>query len=299
MQPLPDQKTSIITRLASGAITAFLVKTSFAPIERVKLLYVTQTMFESQKNQPYRKLVPTIQYIYHEGGLRGFFKGNLAHLLKVMPNTAIKFTFFDIVKIFIPQNQNQSNLSSFAQSFSLASLSTAAQTCITYPLDVVRTRIMIDRARYKGIIDCFKHTYRTEGVRAFYQGLGLSLYATCFYSGLSLGVFDFSKLHPQLFHIWGFTVPYARFIVAMTAATIASFITFPLDLVRRRMQLKGSLSAPVVDFTSATDCAKNIYRNEGIRGLYRGVPLQVIRSAPGTALQLLVYDFVKARLGIM
>jgi hypothetical protein len=85
----------------------------------------------------------------------------------------------------------------------------------------------------------------------------------------------------------------------MLAATIASVITFPFDLVRRRMQLKGSLAAPTVTFSSATDCAKQVFRNEGIRGLYRGVPLQVFRSAPGTALQLLTYDFVKGRLGIV
>jgi len=299
MQPPPEQKKSVVTRLAAGAITAFLVKTSFAPIERIKLLYITQTMFESEKNVPYRKLIPTIKYIYKEGGIRGFFKGNLALLLKVMPNTAIKFTFFDLVKILVPQKKSQSPLSSFLTSFSLASASGAAQTCLTYPLDLVRTRIMIDQGRYKGIIDCFVKTYQREGLRAFYQGLGLSVLATTFYSGFSLGVFDFSKARPHIFDINGYTVPYTRFIVAMIASTIASVITFPIDLVRRRMQLKGSLSAPVVPFTSATDCARQVYRNEGIRGLYRGVPLQVVRSAPGTALQLLVYDFVKARLGIM
>jgi len=296
--PLPEQNKSVFTRLAAGAITAFLVKTSFAPIERIKLLYVTQTMFAHEQNVPYRKLIPTIKYIYQEGGIRGFFKGNLALLLKVMPNTAIKFTFFDLVKTIVPQKNRQSPLSSFFTSFSLASLSGATQTCLTYPLDLVRTRIMIDQGRYNGIIDCFVKTYQREGLRAFYQGLGLSVLATTFYSGFSLGVFDFSKARPHIFDIHGYTVPYTRFIVAMIAATIASVITFPIDLVRKRMQLKGSLSAPVIPFSSGFDCARQVFRNEGIRGLYRGVLLQVVRSAPGTALQLLTYDFVKARLGI-
>lgn len=43
---------------------------------------------------------------------------------------------------------------------------------VTFPIDVVKTRLQCDdRGKYRGIIDCVRKTYSTEGHRAFSRGL--------------------------------------------------------------------------------------------------------------------------------
>jgi hypothetical protein len=63
------------------------------------------------------------------------------------------------------------------------SLSGAAVVTVTYPLEVVQTRLSIAESKrgdaaskqYAGIIDCFRQTYRTGGLRAFTRGYAASL----------------------------------------------------------------------------------------------------------------------------
>jgi hypothetical protein len=56
------------------------------------------------------------------------------------------------------------------------SLSGMLQCTVTYPLELVYTRLVMSSTlgRYRGIIDCFATTARTEGVRGLYKGFGPS-----------------------------------------------------------------------------------------------------------------------------
>ena len=57
-------------------------------------------------------------------------------------------------------------------------LSGMACWAISYPFDVVKTRVQIEgmgKRAYSGMVDCFVQTYKTEGVRAFFKGLAPTL----------------------------------------------------------------------------------------------------------------------------
>lgn len=286
-------------RVLAGGLTALVVKTSLAPVERIKLLYETHTMFSTPDSA---RMLPLIKRIYVESGLRGFFKGNLLHLCRVIPNAAIKYSCFDTYKRWITELRPETAESlravnskrALVNSVLAASMSGTTQISITYPLDVLRTRMMLS-SRYSNAFECLRLTLQNEGIGAFYRGLSLSLMSVTFYSGFSLGLYDYLKTHRKFAHTLHLN---NRFLIAMATATIASICTFPCDLVRHRVQLKGSLHAPVAEFTSASECARRILRTEGVRGLYRGVHLQILRSAPGTSLQLITYDWMKKMLGI-
>ena len=69
----------------------------------------------------------------------------------------------------------------------------------------------------------------------------------------------------------------------LTGVTSVS-ITYPTDLVRRRMQLQGfDVSVPV--YNSVNDCIKKIWKNEGIKGFYRGLVATYIKIFPTIAIQ--------------
>tara|TARA_B110000285_G_C14884837_1_gene495681 strand:- start:138 stop:380 length:243 start_codon:yes stop_codon:yes gene_type:complete len=51
-----------------------------------------------------------------------------------------------------------------------------------------------------------------------------------------------------------------------TAGGLSIFATYPTDLIRRRMQMRGQGNVP--DYSNFFDCGYKIFRAEGVRGLF-------------------------------
>jgi len=285
-------ESSKLLRLLCGGITGATVKTAVAPLERLKILYETQTMFTTVDKLKYTGLINSIQITWQESGLRGFWRGNGANLLRVVPNSAIKFSTFDTYKkllLSIFPNEN----TYFIRTILSGALSGGSQILVTYPLDVVRTRVAVFQ-QYKGTIDCITKTFRNEGARGFYQGIGLTVLSVMPYVGISLTIYDSCKkyLLPKDAPI------FYRLMPGAIGSISAGCCTFPFDVVRRRLQLEGSDQSKPRIYNGATDCARIILKNEGIYGFYRGLSLQILKSAPSTSLQFVTYDLLKKIVGL-
>lgn len=85
--------------------------------------------------------------------------------------------------------------------------------------------------------------------------------------------------------------PWQRVMAGATAGLIAQTAVYPFDVVRRRMQThsgEGKL------YDSPLHALRTIGREEGIaRGLYRGLSLNWIKTAPNVAIYMSLYDLVK------
>lgn len=69
--------------------------------------------------------------------------------------------------------------------------------------------------------------------------------------------------------------------------------TFPLDLVRRRMQLEGAGGRARVYNTSLFGTFKHILQNEGLRGLYRGILPEYYKVVPSVGIVFMTYETLK------
>jgi hypothetical protein len=49
-----------------------------------------------------------------------------------------------------------------------ASTASLLSTAVAFPLDSVKTRMQT--YKYKGVLDCVRHTYQTEHLRGFFRG---------------------------------------------------------------------------------------------------------------------------------
>lgn len=58
----------------------------------------------------------------------------------------------------------------------------------------------------------------------------------------------------------------------------------PFDVIKQRMQVHGST------FRSITDCARTVWRNEGLRAFYVSYPTTLTMTVPFTALQFTAYE---------
>lgn len=69
--------------------------------------------------------------------------------------------------------------------------------------------------------------------------------------------------------------------------------TFPLDLVRRRMQLEGAGGRARVYNTGLFGTFGYIFRSEGLRGLYRGILAEYYKVVPGVGIAFMTYETMK------
>ncbi|KAL0299224.1 UNVERIFIED_CONTAM: Mitochondrial adenine nucleotide transporter ADNT1 [Sesamum radiatum] len=70
-------------------------------------------------------------------------------------------------------------------------------------------------------------------------------------------------------------------------------VAYPLDLVRRRMQLEGAGGRARVYNTGLFGTFRHIIRSEGWRGLYRGILPEYYKVVPSVGIVFMTYEKLK------
>ena len=81
------------------------------------------------------------------------------------------------------------------------------------------------------------------------------------------------------------------------AGLASSTLTFPLDLVRRRMQLEGQKGAQRKYFSYA-EVFRTVYRRQGLLGFYQGIWPEYFKVIPGVAIAFCIYELAKSVTGV-
>ncbi|KAM7512960.1 hypothetical protein LguiB_011835 [Lonicera macranthoides] len=234
--------------LIAGGVAGGFSKTVVAPLERVKILFQTRRAeFQS------RGLVGSFRKIAETEGLLGFYRGNGASVARIVPYAALHFMAYEQYRRWIidsfPGTGRGPVLDLVAGSF-------AGGTAVlfTYPLDLVRTKLayqVVESPKlnvkgiirteqvYKGISDCFSKTYRESGVKGLYRGVAPSLYGIFPYSGLKFYFYEEMKTHVPENHKKDITV---KLMCGSVAGLLGQTFTYPLDVVRRQMQVVPSVA---------------------------------------------------------
>ena len=74
------------------------------------------------------------------------------------------------------------------------------------------------------------------------------------------------------------------------AGGLAATITYPTDVVRRRMQLQGTKMLGGLHYTSSYDCVMQTFKAEGIRGLYKGLTACYLKVIPSMAISFMTFE---------
>ncbi|XP_021803735.1 mitochondrial substrate carrier family protein B-like [Prunus avium] len=164
----------------------------------------------------------------------------------------------------------------------------------TYPLDLVRTRLAAQRNAlyYRGIGHAFHTICREEGFLGLYKGLGATLLGVGPSIAISFSVYE------ALRSFWQSERPNDSTVMVSLACGSLSGIasstaTFPLDLVRRRMQLEGAGGRARIYNTGLVGTFKHIIRTEGLRGLYRGILPEYYKVVPSVGIVFMTYETLK------
>ena len=81
------------------------------------------------------------------------------------------------------------------------------------------------------------------------------------------------------------------------AGLISSTLTFPLDLVRRRMQLEGQRGLQK-QISSYSAVFGTVYSRQGLAGFYQGIVPEYFKVVPGVAIAFCVFELLKKQTGV-
>lgn len=79
-------------------------------------------------------------------------------------------------------------------------------------------------------------------------------------------------------------------ISSLFAGVISRVITYPLDTLKAKIQIQKNKNSGLIN------TCKNTILSEGIKGLYKGLPVAVLGSIPGSLLYFGGYEFAKKHL---
>ncbi|XP_077300326.1 uncoupling protein Bmcp mitochondrial [Arctopsyche grandis] len=171
----------------------------------------------------------------------------------------------------------------------------------TFPIDTTKTRLQIQgqaldsrhvKLKYSGMTDAFVQISRQEGVIALYSGIWPAVLRQATYGTIKFGTYyTLKKILANHTNAGAKESVWVNVGCAVFAGAFSSAIANPTDVLKVRMQIHGKGSDK-----SLAKCFQEIYRNEGIRGLWRGVGPTAQRAAVIAAVELPVYDLCKQRL---
>lgn len=178
---------------AAGGITSALTNPIWMVKTRMQLLTRTNTARAgagaAAQAHTRGAAIPTVTLVrrmFKEEGIATFYRG-LVPSLWLVSNAAIQFTLYERLKLSFGLDPSVSQIA-------IASgVSKFFATVVTYPLQVVRTRLQEPGARQKGY-NSFPTTMRLvalqDGIAAFYRGIGANLVRVIPQSTVTLVIFE-------------------------------------------------------------------------------------------------------------
>ncbi|TWW58262.1 Calcium-binding mitochondrial carrier protein SCaMC-1 [Takifugu flavidus] len=288
-----EEKTSGLwwKQLSAGAMAGAVSRTGTAPLDRMK---VFMQVHATKSNKI--SLSGGFKQMLKEGGVTSLWRGNGINVLKIAPETAIKFMAYEQYKKLLSSEPGKVRTHERFMAGSLAGAT--AQTAI-YPMEVLKTRLTLRKTgQYSGMFDCAKKILKNEGVKAFYKGYIPNILGIIPYAGIDLAIYESLK------NLW--LSKYAKdtanpgILVLLGCGTISSscgqVASYPLALIRTRMQAQASIEGSKQ--MSMSQIAKMILEKEGFFGLYRGILPNFMKVIPAVSISYVVYENMRYSLGI-
>lgn len=311
----------------AGGLAGCAAKSLVAPLDRVKILFQTSNPQFARYSGQRLGVWYAAKDIHKQFGVRGLFKGHAATLLRIFPYAAIKFVAYEQFRaVLIPNDSDEVPWKRFAA----GSLAGVTSVFFTYPLEVIRVRLAFETRRRKVSIRAIcteifteqsgtpgslagKAQSTTAGLSKFYRGFSPTLAGMLPYAGVSFLTHDwisdllrdpriskYTMLHDAHETDTRQTRPPLYVWAELTAGGLAGMLSqtasYPLEVVRRRMQVSGAVgTGKSVGFR---ECTRDIMSAKGLRGFYVGLTIGYIKVVPMVACSFYVYERMKYYLEI-
>ncbi|KAF2270509.1 mitochondrial carrier [Lojkania enalia] len=291
----------------AGAISGLVSRFVIAPLDVIKIRLQLQVHSLSDplstyniQGPVYKGTLSTLKHILREEGLTGLWKGNIPAEAMYLAYGSVQFSAYTYMSHLLDAIPQPYHPPGSVISFISGAAAGACGTTATYPLDLLRTRFAAqgrDRV-YASIVSSIRHIAEHEGPAGFFRGLGAGVSQIVPYMGLFFASYE--ALKPVL-ATCAIPMPFGTSDAAagVIASVLSKTAVYPLDTTRKRLQVQGPTRSRYVhrnipEYRGVTRTLINIWKNEGRRGMYRGLTVSLLKAAPASAVTMWTYERVMA-----
>lgn len=292
----PSPEEAALAGSAAGMLTRALI----SPLDVLKIRFQLQIEPVSSKRpeSKYWGLFQASRCIHSEEGLTAFWKGHIPAQLLSICYGAVQFASFEFLTEVVHETTRYDSQTAGVH-FVCGGLAACSATVICQPLDTLRTRFAAqgEPKVYNNLRHAVSTMCRSEGVMTFYRGLSPTVMAVFPYAGLQFFFYNIFKQMlappPKAANSRG---NLRSLICGSGAGMISKTITYPFDLIKKRLQVGGFEAArvrfgQVRSYRGLMDCMVQIAKEEGALGFFKGLSPSLVKAAFSTGFIFFWYEF--------
>jgi hypothetical protein len=251
--------------LIIGGTAGIISRTLTAPLELYKIQAQNNYLKDSN-----------IKNVLHKEGFRYLWKGNLTNCFRAFPQFGISYSVYTFSKNkLFNKVENKNN-----KHFYSGGVAGLISMSFIYPLETIRTRLSLqmNKSHYDSINSAFKKMKLGE----LYNGLNISLLGYIPFTGFNFMFYNYYK--NKFKHVKHVNDNCNKLLSGGFSGISSLCITYPTDLVRRRLQMQG-FSNKIPIYNGVFDTFYKIIKTEGFFALYGGFLVANIRIFPCVGIQ--------------
>lgn len=170
---------------------------------------------------------------------------------------------------------------------------------LTQPLDCIKVRHQLQLepikkdtgAKYTSTLQTLAMMFKEEGIRGLWKGHVPGQILSITYGFGQFAAYDNFNRHSRKIKFFNDHSDIRHIVGGGVAGAFGMSIATPFDVVRTRFIAQDHNTG----YKSIFDALSSIIRNEGLRGLFRGLVPSVAAIAPNAAIQFGTYNFILER----
>ncbi|KAF8604466.1 mitochondrial FAD carrier protein [Ceratobasidium sp. AG-I] len=271
------------------------------PLDLLRVQLQVATSSPVSRN-PFVTIWSSLNKIKAEQGVRGLYRGVGTNVFGNATSWGMYFWFYAAIKSTMFDSPDPRAPAPPMTNLLASAEASVITTLLTNPIWVVKVRMFTTRpgqpGAYRGLWHGLSSIYRAEGWPGLYRGTSLALMS------VSNGAIQFVAY--EELKRWCFEQKRKRIavdgaaygqgsdklsnttytVISATAKLIAMTSTYPLQVVRSRMQNNATAHL----YPTILTCITRTWREEGPRGFYRGLATNLVRVLPNTCVTFVVYE---------
>ncbi|OAG38095.1 hypothetical protein AYO21_07685 [Fonsecaea monophora] len=245
---------------------------------------------KSLSAESYRGVMDCFAKIIRHEGFRRLYRGITVPILMETPKRAVKFSSNDI---FTRQYLRLLGAPKVNQTVALLAGSTAGavEAVVVTPFELVKVRLQDPSvaSRYKSVTRCVAHVVKSEGLLVLYQGFESTLWRHIVWNAGYFGsIFKVKAALPTPSTDVEQTL--TNFVTGAIGGSLGTVLNTPLDVVKTRIQASTRAKGAAAKYNWAFPALITVAREEGIRGLYKGLTAKLLRFCPGGGILLVAHS---------
>lgn len=296
--------------IAYGSTAGVLAKYVEYPFDTVKVRLQSQDNFPGTQRLSGPLDAFKAAFRSTEGPIRSLYRGISAPLLGAAVETSSLFFSYRIAQdawisasptLRREKERNNGKVElPFGALLMCGAASGAFTSLLLTPIELVKCKMQVPVDAYgafkaPGPVQIITSIFRNQGISGFWHGQLGTLIRETGGSAAWFGSYEGVKIlfmkHDKSLETIDDIKIWQTLSAGATAGMAYNFAFYPADTIKSRMQTEDARNTNMRG--SFMTVGKDLWKQQGLKGFYRGCGITVFRSAPSSAIIFSIYEFLK------